>query len=322
MISVIVPVYNVDKYLKRCVDSIINQTYSDLEIILVDDGSTDDSGSLCDELKKTDARIKVLHKVNGGLSSARNAGLAVATGEYIGFVDSDDWIELDMYECLMNSLHKSGAEVAVTGLNRIYDNGYSKKQFVKDTVVVYSGDQIVKEYLQQNSFSTAAWDKLYKKNLFDKRRFPEGKLYEDAPVIYDILKNINRICCVGKPHYNYFQRANSICGLAFSKKKMDHYYFSHEIFVDVLNLYPHLSKVAEVFWGCKLVEIVYSIAESNNKSEFKTENKMIKKELRKVATNVLFSNTVPSIIKLKTLLSLLGMEKIYVFLKKINIKKG
>lgn len=322
MISIIVPVYNVEKYLNRCVDSIINQTYKNLEIILVDDGSTDNSGLLCDILRKSDARIKVIHKENGGLSSARNAGIAIAAGEYIGFVDSDDWIDIDMYECLISAIEETKSEVAVTGICRIYDNGYFKNQYTKKHTEVYRGIEIVAEYLKQNSFSTAACDKLYRRELFSNRSFPEGKLYEDAPVIYDILKNINKIVCIGKPQYKYFQRADSICGLSFSNKKMDHYYFSHEIFMDVLKIYPQLSKDAKAYWGCKLVEIIYSITESNNRSEFENEYKMVKKELREVVARVLFSSTVPLIIKLKTLISLLGKEELYLSLKKNKARKG
>lgn len=322
MISIIVPVYNVEKYLKRCVDSIVNQTYRDLEIILVDDGSTDNSGLFCDDLKRMDSRIKVIHKENGGLSSARNAGLSVALGEYIAFVDSDDWIDTDMYECMISAIEETKSEVAVTGICRIYDNGYFRNQFTKKNMKIYQGVEIVTEYLKQNSFSTAAWDKLYRRELFSNRRFPEGKLYEDAPIIYDILKNINKIVCIGKPQYKYFQRADSICGLAFSNKKMDHYYFSQEIFVDILKSYPQLTKIAKAYWGCKLVEIIYSIADSNNRYEFENEYKLIKKELSKVAPKVLLSKTVPLLIKLKTLLSLLEREDLYLLLKKHAVRKG
>lgn len=322
MISVIIPVYNVERYLKRCIDSVINQTYKDLEIILVDDGSTDNSGVICDDLKSIDSRIKVIHKKNGGLSSARNAGIKVATGEYIGFVDSDDWIDIDMYESLISAIEETKSEVAVTGICRVYDNGYFKNQFTRNSVEVYRGVEIVAEYLKQNSFSTAAYDKLYKSELFSHRRFPEGKLYEDAPVIYDILKSINKIVCVGKPQYKYFQRADSICGLAFSKKKMDHYYFSHEILIDVSKTYPQLAELAKAYWGCKLVEIIYSIVESNNRLEFEDEYNKTKDELKKVAPKVLFSKTVPNIIKIKTLISLLEKENLYIFFKKKKVKKG
>ena len=322
MISVIVPVYNVERYLKRCVDSIINQTYSDLEIILVDDGSTDSSGYLCDEIKKTNTRIKVIHKANGGLSSARNAGLEIATGSYIGFVDSDDWIATDMYESLIVAIKETESDVAITGINRIYDNGYCKKQFIKEKTEIYQGADIIEEYLKQNSFSTAAWDKLYKKKLFEKRRFPEGKLYEDAPIIYDILKNVTNICCIGKPHYYYFQRSDSICGLAFSSRKMDHYNFSYDIFCDVQQCYPQLSDFAKIFWGCKVNEIIYALYESSNREKFNNERVMLQNEINSYWKVVMHANSVPKLIKLKICLARFRLIPIYINIKKILVKKG
>ena len=122
-ISVIVPVYNVERYLKRCIESIINQTYKDLEIILVDDGSTDSSGNICDEYKKIDKRISVIHKKNGGLSDARNEGLKVVTGTYIAFVDSDDFLDLDMYEYMQKNIEKENADIVICGTKIDYDNG-------------------------------------------------------------------------------------------------------------------------------------------------------------------------------------------------------
>ena len=140
MISVIVPVYNVAAYLDRCVKSIVNQTYADLEIILVDDGSPDQCGTMCDNWAMKDKRIKVVHKENGGLSDARNAGIEVASGDYIGFVDSDDWIEPDMYQDLLEAVEREGAELAVTGINRTYDNEFSRIQYAWDKPYVITGN--------------------------------------------------------------------------------------------------------------------------------------------------------------------------------------
>ncbi len=321
-ISVIVPVYNVEKYLDRCIKSICGQTYKNLEIILVDDGSTDLSGMICDDQKKSDQRIRVIHKKNGGLSDARNAGLEIATGDYIGFVDSDDWIESDMYDSLLTAVKEHNVRLAITGINRIYDNGYEIDQFTRKMPIEYVGTDIIRRYLLQDSFSTAAWDKLYHRSLFKNRRFPKGKLYEDAPVIFDILCEIEKAIVLGKPHYHYFQRSDSICGQAFSEKKMDHYEFSKDIQRRVKEEYPTLSKEADVFLGCKLCELIYSLKESTNSELFKNEEEIIKRDFKKVKNSVIFNPEVPKILRMKAALVVLCMTDIYIKVKSKRVKKG
>ena len=318
MISVIVPVYNVKVYLNRCIESIVRQSYEDLEIILVDDGSTDECGDMCDIWAKKDSRIKVVHKENGGLSDARNAGLKIAKGEYIGFVDSDDWIEPDMYQDLLSAIKSENAELAVTGIKRIYDNGYKREQFVCDKPYVLNEDKIIQAYLLQGIFSTAAWDKLYKKSLFDNRSFPVGKQFEDAPVIFDILCSIQKLVVVGKPQYNYFQRADSITGKSFSIHKMDHYVFSKEIRDRVLVNYPQYKGEADIFWGCKLVEILYTLYESDNKKDYVQEQKQLYTALSPVWKDVVRSPKVPTIMRIKTLFAQLHLEALINQIKKIK----
>ena len=322
MISVIVPVYKVEAYLDRCVNSIVKQTYRDLEIILVDDGSPDQCGDMCDEWAKKDKRIKVVHKENGGLSDARNAGIEEATGDYLGFVDSDDWIEPDMYQDLLEAIERECTELSVTGINRIYDNGYSRSQYTCDKPHVITGNRIIQAYLLQGTFSTSAWDKLYKKSLFDTRRFPVGRQYEDAPVIFDILCSINNIVVVGKPQYNYFQRADSICGQAFSVRKMDHYEFSKEIRERVLKDYPQYIDDANAFWGCKVCEIIYALYESKNRNEYKYEKNMLKNEIKKVWKDVVNNRSIPRVMKIKTIIARIGMASLYVKMKSIKVNRA
>lgn len=322
MISVIVPVYNVAAYLNRCVESIIHQTYTDLEIILVDDGSPDKSGEMCDEWAKKDSRIKVVHKENGGLSDARNAGIEAATGDYIGFVDSDDWIEPDMFQDLLDAIQRENVELAVTGIKRTYGNGFDRPQFIADAPFVISGDKIIQAYLLQGTFSTAAWDKLYLKSLFDARRFPVGKQYEDAPVIFDMLCAIDKLVVVGKPQYNYFQRADSITGLKFSERKMDHYDFSKSIWERTYREYPQYKDAADVFWGCKLVEILYSLYESSNRKDFEFQEKLMKSELKKVWIKIIREQSVPNILKAKTFLLIIKLAPLYLSLKRLKANRS
>lgn len=322
MISVIVPVYNVAAYLDRCVESIVNQTYADLEIILVDDGSPDQCGAMCDDWAKRDKRIKVVHKENGGLSGARNAGIEVASGDYIGFVDSDDWIEPEMYRDLLEAVEREGAKLAVTGINRTYDNGFSRIQYAWDKPYVITGYKIIQAYLRQGTFSTSAGDKLYLKSLFDSRRFPVGKQYEDAPVIFDILCAIDKIAVVGKPQYNYFQRADSICGQSFSIRKMDHYDFSREIWERVNRDYPQYKEDADVFWGCKLVEILYSLYESTNSKDYEKQEKQMKTELKGVQWKVIKSGEVPKIMKVKTMMLIANLAPLYIKMKMLRAQRA
>ena len=221
-ISVIVPIYKVEKYLRKCVDSIINQTYKNLEIILVDDGSPDNCPAICDEYAKKDNRIKVIHKPNGGLSDARNAGLDIATGEYIAFVDSDDYIDLTMYEKLYNAIKQNNCDLAICGFRQVdendkpLNNGWSKK------FVIYEKDHSLDALFTTNIGGiVVAWNKLYKKHIFDIIRYPKGLIHEDEYIIYDVIVKCNGIVIIEDQLYNYVQRANSIIGSKPTKKVFD-----------------------------------------------------------------------------------------------------
>lgn len=322
MISIIIPVYNVEKYLKRCVESVCTQTMEDLEILLVDDGSTDSSGELCEQLARQDRRIRVIHKKNGGISDARNTGLKIAKGEYIGFVDSDDWIEPTMYEELLTAVKGSGALLATTGMNRFYESGYNANQFVCEHETILEGQEILRHYLIQDIISTAAWDKLYDRRLFDKRCFPIGKLFEDTPVIFDILCEIDKVAVLGKPHYHYLQRANGICGSVFSHKKMDHFEFSQEVYVRVCRDFPELKHYADAFWASRLCEMIYMISESANRKEFVNEMHLVRREYHKVAHAILAKPHAPKLIHIKALLAVLHLDHFYVVAKSKIAKRS
>ena len=187
-ISIIVPVYKVEDYLSRCIDSLINQTYQNLEIILVDDGSPDRCGEICDEYAKFDERIKVIHKPNGGLSDARNKGLDIATGDFIIFVDSDDWIDVKTCEIVLDNAIKNKAEIVVFGVNNVYADGRVKR-FPPLQVGAISNSDAIKSLmynvLQYGIFNYAC-NKLYSRRLFDKIKFAKGRLAEDQGVTYKL----------------------------------------------------------------------------------------------------------------------------------------
>lgn len=201
MISVIVPIYKVESYLRQCVDSILNQTYKDLEIILVDDGSPDNCPQICDEYASLDSRIIVIHKKNGGLSDARNKALKVATGDYISFVDSDDWLESTMYERLLNRMRKDNCDLGmcaryVVTENTISIDSVSPESFVK------SKDEIMPLILR-DIIGSQVWDKLYKKELWDGLFFPVGRQYEDIATTYLAVEKCTRFCYLNEPLYYY-----------------------------------------------------------------------------------------------------------------------
>lgn len=223
MISIIVPVYNVANYLERCINSLLKQTYSNLQIILVDDGSTDASPKICDDFAKKDGRIQVIHKENGGLSSARNAGISAATGEYIAFVDSDDWVISDAYEYLYDLIIKYEADVVSADYELTYGDDISVSKTTSEYKIEGSLN-ILKYYMLQDNLhgknDYPVWIKLYKKNLFDNIKFPDGKIYEDNITNFKILQNCNTYVKSKKNIYAYFQRRESITKTKLTKKHL------------------------------------------------------------------------------------------------------
>lgn len=225
LISVVVPVYNVEHYLKKCVDSICHQTYRNLEIILVDDGSTDCSGSLCDEFATSDSRIRVIHKSNGGLSDARNAGMGLASGEWWMFVDSDDYIAPDTAETLLLAAVENHCEIAVCNMMRIYEDGKQEPFYCPVTEpTIWAGEQRF-ETLRQPSVC----NKLFRADLFKELRFPKRKFYEDTFVYHVLAYRASRIALTGLSGYYYLSRRESILGQPqFTDRYFDYVEAIHE----------------------------------------------------------------------------------------------
>ena len=294
LISVIVPIYKVEKFLNKCVESVLNQSYKNFELILVDDGSPDNCPIMCDEWAKKDERIKVVHKRNGGLSSARNAGLDICSGDYIAFVDSDDYLEVNYLKNLLKSSINNDADLAVCGLNYVNEHGE----------LLENNNKTLKSklYTQQNKFdlifadntinSIVAWNKLYARHIFDKLRYPEGKIHEDEFVIYDVVDNCKKnICVIEDKLYNYLIRSDSIMGNKKPNEKMLHAIESKKIRLDKLKkddlnyhfaVEQYLSIFIQTFIKVKTdKELAKKIF-----YDYKTEYKSYKKFLKNFKTKV------------------------------------
>ena len=211
IISIIVPIYKVEKYLDRCINSILNQTFKDFELILVDDGSPDRCGDICEEYAKKDKRIKVIHKENGGLSDARNAGLDIATGKFIGFIDSDDFIHKDMYMILYDAIIKSKSDISQCKFKYFSKEDELNKNIINDgKYEIYNNIDAIEEIIDNKNLNTNVWNKLYKRELFNDIRFPKGKIHEDEFVTYKVFYRAKTVSYVNKELYYYFSNDTGI----------------------------------------------------------------------------------------------------------------
>lgn len=221
LISVIVPVYNVEPYLDRCVESIVNQTYRKLEIILVDDGSPDNCPQMCDAWAERDARIQVIHKENGGLSDARNIGMSIASGELMGFVDSDDLIREDMYRLLYDNMTANDSDISCCGVKMIFDDGSPERMLTRESCCVLEAEDIMRAVIKEDWLKQPVWYKLYKTGLVKDIQFPVGKYHEDVFWTYRAVGNAKRVSIFDEPCYYYRQRGGSIMGEEYSPKRLD-----------------------------------------------------------------------------------------------------
>lgn len=215
MLSVIIPVYNVEAYLERCVTSIISQDYTNLEIILVDDGSPDKSGQMCDQYAENDSRIRVIHKTNGGISSARNAGLTVAKGDYISFVDSDDSIMPNMYATMVRIIEENGLDILECEVRRIKKEKISEP-VCNDSLKITSGYDAMIDCLANDR--ATVWNKVYTKKAIGEVRFPEGRIFEDSATSYLFMANAKKVGFISKAFYCYYYNGNSITQTSFKPK--------------------------------------------------------------------------------------------------------
>lgn len=214
-LSVIVPVYNVEKYLERCVNSILNQNYENMEIILVDDGSKDSSGELCDVLAKRDNRIKVIHQKNGGLSAARNTGIDNADGYYIDFLDSDDELLPNVFNDLIPLMEKHKLDMISYSLQKVNPNRIKKGNYTGKFTIVDGKSALIDEIMHDGACVT---NKIYTKKAIGNIRFPVGRLFEDTAVSFKFIANCSKVGIIDKAYYNYYYNPSSISNTSFNVK--------------------------------------------------------------------------------------------------------
>lgn len=274
LVSIVIPVYNVEQYLNRCMESVVGQTYTNLEIILVDDGSKDNSSAICDEWGKKDDRILVIHQKNGGLSNARNTGINNASGKWIMFVDSDDMVSFNIVEQLMQLAISQGADIAIGGVKHIFDENTITFAEQVAPVFTYDAKQAIKEMWYQRSFLPSAWGKIYKRSLFDNIRFTEKILFEDIDVMHEVFWLCNKIVYKNIPLYGYVHRENSITTAEFSKRDCAILQISEKLLRFSEEKAPSLMSAAESYTVTAAFRIYLNAPQKNKEfSTYRTKAK-------------------------------------------------
>lgn len=292
LISIIVPIYKVEEYLNRCVESIINQTYDNLEIILVDDGSPDKCPQMCDAWEEKDGRITVIHKKNGGLSDARNAGMKIAKGKYISFVDSDDLIDYSFIEYLYNALIETGAELSACDVEEFKDEkqlALQEKKYVKP--VIATAEQALSQLIKGRGFRAVAWNKLYCREILQNEQFEYGRLHEDEFYTYRIIDKCKRLAYVNLPLYKYRQREGSIMKVK-SNRQLDALDAGYQRLLFLEKNYPTLYQTDKITF-CDFCLFVYSQAvhgEYDNSEEAKQRIKQYRRQIKFSFTEFFKSN--------------------------------
>lgn len=281
LISVIVPVYKAEAYLERCVRSILNQTYHNLEIILVDDGSPDRCGEMCDAFLQEDSRIRVFHKKNGGQSSARNMGLDRMHGEYVAFVDSDDWIENEMYEHLYWLIVTHNSQIACCGIQNDFPDGrktYYYPAYPKDTTIrVYEKMDALREILSNTRITYSPCDKLYHKRIFDHLRMTEGRIYEDMEILPKCVEQAERVVYDPRPLYHYIMTPESTIRGVFNPRRFAEAEVALEKAKDYCTRHPQLYPIA---MGCYISICLNLIHLSAGVESCTTQRKGLISEMR------------------------------------------
>lgn len=284
LISIIIPVYNAEQYLPRCLNSVTGQTYQNLEIILVNDGSTDNSKTIMESYADKDNRIRIIHKENGGLSTARNAGLDIVHGAYITFIDSDDWVHKEYVESLYHNLVNFHADIVGVGLQKIWDISKQPVKVSKQIKVFeYDSEQAIEQMWYQKNIDNCACGKLYRTSLFQTVRYPVGKLYEDLATTYRLFWKADKIVNISEKLYFYFQHTDSIMSRSFDKRNMDRIFVSEELLNWACGQSEAVRDAAEVRFFVSNIQVLREIP---IEKEYSKEISMIQDNIKKYRKKV------------------------------------
>lgn len=305
LVSIIIPVYNVEQYLEKSVMSVIQQTYPYFEVILVDDGSTDRSAALCHELASQHAQIRVVHKENGGLSSARNEGLKFATGEYIVFLDSDDYVDEDYVSYLYDLIQTHQVLLSGCDLYKVFDGKITNVG--NDEVSVMTGKEAIERMCYHDLVDTSANAKMYHRSLIPYLHFPEGKLFEDIGTLYKVWLNCDKMAYGHKSKYYYNIRQNSIVTSSFNPKKMELLEMTDQMATAVTKQYPDL---AEAVSRRQLYADFSTLNQLTNtkRHEFTQEKQLVMQRIRKHRKGKFFAKRVPVRDKIALMSLALGID--------------
>lgn len=276
LISIIVPVYNTERYLEECIQSVINQTYQEWELILVDDGSTDKSGAICD--KYSDSRIRVIHQKNGGQSKARNVALGMCKGKYYTFLDSDDKLPYRSLEILYTEIKKSGAEICCAGIH-MFGNGKEKNVHMFENCYVMTAEEACEKMFLQEELDSNTVAKLYDSSLWKSVKFPEGTIFEDVPIMYKIILNCNRVMYCNKCVYEQRSREDSTTSSEFTENRLIYTKYANEVYKDIAKSYPKLEPSAKVYYLYSIIDNFIHLSCSKNVNKYKEYWKELKREI-------------------------------------------
>ena len=283
LLTVIVPVYNTEKYLFKCVDSLLHQSYENLEIFLVDDGSTDGSPQLCDRFGAEDNRIHVIHKENGGQALARNRALMECNGAYVTFADSDDWLEEDAYEAMMALAKKSGADVVCCGRYNVKEKtGEKTLGLCPEEEEILSSEEMLKKMFTWDGCDCSPCDKIFKASLFDTLRFPEKSGFEDIAILYQLILKAEKTALLPKPCYNYLQRAGSTSYGAVSERIFRYPMYTKQVYEDICRDHPAVKDQVRFLrvYSLSWVLVLLDQAERETRKTWKQEEKTLRRDLR------------------------------------------
>lgn len=303
LISVIIPIYKVEEFLDKCISSVVNQTYYDLEIILVDDGSPDNCPQMCDVWASRDNRINVIHKPNGGLSDARNAGIQIAKGDFIAFVDSDDWIAPNMYQMMVDAIEKENADICACGIVVSYPES---EKVLNIPEVVGDSKMILELIYNDTQYPVAAWNKLYRRECWENFRFPNGKICEDTFTTYLLVDHAKKIVQISEPLYYYRIRSNSIMTSEFSHKRMDEEEAWRCNYEYMKAHYPSIAGKAFGFYLQKVNILIHTIP-VNEREIYKKEYEYLRNILKRNICFVLFKSKMSFKYRIKFVLDLIQL---------------